>query len=457
MIPLYLRQGGTSLDCESSANFGPHGRGYYLASRLMWNPSADVEALLANFYEKAFGPAAAPVQRYYERFDRGNRPLISSHLLALGFRDLDEASKLASDRPDVQARLDFLKQYLRSMHLRWLVDRAPDKAAKRERTLAALTQGYRTRYRYITHWVAMLGLWTAEAAKEFAEPSWASADPTPNEPWAVERPYTREEIEMEFQEGLAFFQPDPVEEREFSRNLVPVSFSPSPTGAIESVQSYQNALPYALYSVSGEPLEVSVITGTIAHYRDMAPAKWSVTDAAGKRLAGDRLPLDGKPHPIRVPVPAAGLYFLEVDDSSAGWQIKVAPGRHASIVLDPTRKVEHAGWMQPMHFYVPKGTRSALLLAWRPAPIHGHDGALLREVKTKGEFVKVAVPEGADGKTWHFYATRVRHLAFLQRAELSRRITRGAADPEGGRREGRATAARPSARARSESTHASCK
>jgi hypothetical protein len=59
--------------------------------------------------------------------------------------------------------------------------------------------------------------------------------------------------------------------------------------------------------------------------------------------------------------------------------------------------------MQPMHFYVPKGTRE-LHYYWHGGPhrIHGHDGALLREVKTKGEFVKVAVPEGADGKTWHF-------------------------------------------------------
>jgi hypothetical protein len=27
---------------------------------------------------------------------------------------------------------------------------------------------------------------------------------------------------------------------------------------------------------------------------------------------------------------------------------------------------------------------------------------VLLDVKTKGEFVKVPVPEGADGRTWHF-------------------------------------------------------
>ena len=52
-------------------------------------------------------------------------------------------------------------------------------------------------------------------------------------------------------------------------------------------------------------------------YRDMAPARWTVTDAAGKQLAGDRLPLDGKLHPIQVKGPGAGLYYLEFNDSTA--------------------------------------------------------------------------------------------------------------------------------------------
>jgi hypothetical protein len=323
-IPLYFQQGATSLDCESSANFGIHGRGYYLAGKLMWDPKSDVDALLTDFYEKAFGPAAAPIQRYYERFDRGGKPLISAHLLALGFRDLEEAARLAAGRPDVQARLDYLKQYLRSVHLRWLVDRAPDKAGKKQATLAALTQGYRTRYSYITHWMAMVGAWATDAAKEFDEPSWAVTVKEPGKPWMVERPYTPEETEAEFQEGLAFFQPDPVEEKQFSKDLVPV-FASGKAAPVESVQSYQYTLPYALYSVTGEPLELSLTAGIIAHYRDMAPARWSISNATGQRQAGERLALDGKPRALQVPVSSSGLYFLEVDDSTAGWQIKTAP------------------------------------------------------------------------------------------------------------------------------------
>ena len=415
-IPRYRAAGGTSLDCESSANWGLHGRGYYLANKLMWDPKADVDALLADFHDKAFGPAAAAMARYYDRMDKGNRPLVSAHLLAMGYRDVEEASKLAADRPDVQARLDHVKQYLRSVHLRWIEGGAPDKAAKRAATLAALTQGHRTRYAYMTHYVAIRGGWAATAAAEFGEPSWAW-DPNnpaaPKPPWMVDKPYTREETEAEFREGLAFFQPDPVEERQFSSDLVPVDFpapaqpadaaaAPPPPPPVESVQTYILTVPYVLYSVAGEPLEFTLVAGTIAHYRDMAPTRWTVTDAAGKRVGTDRIPLDGQPRPLSVAVPGPGLYRLEVD-AMAGWQIRVAPGRRASVALERAKSPDHAAWMQPMHFYVPKGTRE-LHYYWygQPHRVHGPDGAILKEVATRGEFVKVPVPAGADGKPWHF-------------------------------------------------------
>ena len=37
----------------------------YLRGQLMWNPDADVDALLAEFYPKFYGPAAKPMERYW--------------------------------------------------------------------------------------------------------------------------------------------------------------------------------------------------------------------------------------------------------------------------------------------------------------------------------------------------------------------------------------------------------
>jgi hypothetical protein len=49
----YSKHAGIALTAESGANWGASGRGYYIASRLMWDPDADAGTLVADFYEKA--------------------------------------------------------------------------------------------------------------------------------------------------------------------------------------------------------------------------------------------------------------------------------------------------------------------------------------------------------------------------------------------------------------------
>jgi hypothetical protein len=411
-IRRYAARNATSMDAESGNNWGPHGRGYYIANRLMWNPDADVEALLADFYGKAFGPAADPMRRYYERLDPGGSPLLSRHLLGLAFRDVEEAARLAADRPDVQARLMHLKQYLRYVHLSWLIEREKDKAAKKALTLDAITHLYRTRRSYMNHWEAIRQAWLPRAAKEFDEPGWV-ADGRGGKPWQVDRSYTAEETERAFREGLEYFQPRQVAEKSFSDDLVPGGFrgdAPPPA----SSQAYQNGLPYALYSVEGEPLEVEVITGTIAWYRDRADARYALVAPDGSKLREGRLKLDGQKHPLRFEVPRAGLYFLEFQDSGAGWRINIAAGRPATIPLRRDKGFSHQGHMQRMYFHVPAGTRQVDYY-WRGGPhrVLGPDGRPVREVSTTGEFVSIPVPEGADGRVWSFTQLALGHLWFF--------------------------------------------
>ena len=94
-IPRYVACHATSVDCESGNNWGVHGLGYYVANRLMWDSAADVDALVADFFQQAFGPAAAAMRRYYERLDPAGEPLLSRDLLARALRDLAAAAKLA--------------------------------------------------------------------------------------------------------------------------------------------------------------------------------------------------------------------------------------------------------------------------------------------------------------------------------------------------------------------------
>jgi len=92
----------------------------YVAARLMWDVDTDVDALLADFYDGFFGPAAAPMGEYLDSIDRAYRDCDchagSSHCLPRVFPDLwraaaarrlDEAESLAAtpgSAPSVYAR-----------------------------------------------------------------------------------------------------------------------------------------------------------------------------------------------------------------------------------------------------------------------------------------------------------------------------------------------------------------
>jgi len=411
-IPLLADHNATSIDAESGNNWGVHGRGYYVANRLMWNPDADVEAILDDFYEKAFGPAAEAMRRYYERLDPGNEPLMSEHLIGLAFRDVEEASRLAADRPDVLARLEHIKIYLRYFHLRWMLDRARDKEDRKRLMQEIFTHVYRTRYSYMNHWEAIRQYSTKRAAEEFGEPTWASSGP--EAPWVDAPPYTPEEIEAFFREGLSYFRPHQVAQVTYSEDLVPVRFRDDEEGMNSDRGMFQGGLRYALYSVDGGPLSVTVTTGVIAWYRNFPPARYSFEDAAGEVIAEGRLPLDGEKHTLTVEVPSAGLYYLDFNDSSAGWRIEADANSALTIPLRRGSGLSHHGWNSDLYFYVPKGTEQ-IHYYWRGGPhrVHGPDGTLLREVTESGTFIMVPVPEGADGKLWRFSQMALGHLWFF--------------------------------------------
>ncbi|HVF09567.1 MAG TPA: DUF4838 domain-containing protein, partial [Abditibacteriaceae bacterium] len=83
------------MSAESSDNWGPNGLGYYVASRVLWDgkEAARVEAILDDFYTKAFGPAQAPLREYYGLFTGGKSPLLSDDLVGRMYRHVDAALK----------------------------------------------------------------------------------------------------------------------------------------------------------------------------------------------------------------------------------------------------------------------------------------------------------------------------------------------------------------------------
>jgi hypothetical protein len=72
-IPVSHELGLKGWRVETFPNYGPQLPSMYVAAKLMWNHQADVDALLHDFYEKFFGPAAGPMGRYIALMDAALR------------------------------------------------------------------------------------------------------------------------------------------------------------------------------------------------------------------------------------------------------------------------------------------------------------------------------------------------------------------------------------------------
>jgi hypothetical protein len=111
---------------ETQQHWANQGINFYVGAKLAWNPKVDVDALLADYHRRFYGAAAAPMQRYWERWERamiatGARDggyewlsMFTPELLAEAERDLAEAEALvATERVKVRQRVAFARMGFR--------------------------------------------------------------------------------------------------------------------------------------------------------------------------------------------------------------------------------------------------------------------------------------------------------------------------------------------------------
>jgi len=413
-----------SLLAESVSDWGISGRGYYLASKLMWDPEADPTAILKDFYDSAFGPAAASMQRFYEALDGNQVAFPGEHNIGQALLALSEASRLAEQRPDVMARLTALKQYAHYVHLYSLFGRARDKGPSGTEEAKALVPAIlrhvvRTRSTMLNSWVAFVAGWSQWKSEEYHEPTWSYASiakATPNQPsdmaeWFKLAPPDAGEIQRGFEEAREFFPVPPAWETEkFSSDLVAVNWDIEPKA--QPNDRWRTSARYAYVSPDGGPLIVSLGLG-----RGNVPS-WNGTkfyrllDDKGHAVHEGTAQPDQGVHRVEMAVPSAGAYSLELNDPTVNivvqptWNIAPEPG--TAFSLDLTRgSVESVGHQAPLYVYVPKGTRELRLfsgLGYKPV-FFAPDGRPVRRldpVKNPADrgFLTLPVVEGEDGKTW---------------------------------------------------------
>ena len=152
---------------EMSNNWGAQGLGYYMAARLWWDTESDTETLMRDFFDKAFGPAAEPMKKYYTQFWGPPRKIaaegeidLTQHPYLVRFTDwgggirvkgmpdglqntfnyLGKAAELVKDMPEYLARVDQIRMYFHYLFvLRKNVEDA-DKAKDEQKIIEAVKE-----------------------------------------------------------------------------------------------------------------------------------------------------------------------------------------------------------------------------------------------------------------------------------------------------------------------------
>ncbi|NOZ22806.1 MAG: DUF4838 domain-containing protein [Planctomycetes bacterium] len=180
-IPYFHRMKLFGLSTQYKYNFGSNGLGYYVAAKLTWDPTLDVDALLDDFYTRFYHDAAGPMRQYHETLEQAaidsgvhiarQRPyaeiakLFTPELLAKLDGFVSQAEKAAADEKGkarigmVRIALDYAKlcsEYTRALdrvrhekETPWLTAETQNKAEAIgapyiERLRAILTQGRKT-------------------------------------------------------------------------------------------------------------------------------------------------------------------------------------------------------------------------------------------------------------------------------------------------------------------------
>lgn len=443
----YRDLGLSTYDAESACNWGPNGLGYWVAAKLMWNPDLDPEALVDDFCTRAFGRAAKPMRRLYERWARGER--FSLRGLKLALLDLHEARQLPTGE-GVRARLDRVALYLHLLRL-WLdYDRSARwnqwgklASAPTSETLRCAREvvvfARRLMDTGLIHTYPML--FSERFKRRFAALEkidgfdWKQADGWKEERTDVPSPSEIGELfaaDLKSVHGVTAVE---IVGRTFSDNLVALAdHAPDAVHAWDTVKRSPLPVESGLHVFAGTKGERLRLVFTPFDRGHTVDGHWTLkrlgqSDALAE---GDVKAEKGRPTTATLePLPEAGI--LAFDPGTGYWHaaqvgfdprpLSVWAGRHDPPGGSKRRPLRL--WLprsnQPLYFFVPKRTGHFVLGVadggdpFTAVKVCTADGQVVVDNRRvlSGDQVSVNVPPGSDGAVWSLALSSLRCIVEL--------------------------------------------
>ncbi|MCL4193639.1 MAG: DUF4838 domain-containing protein [Thermoguttaceae bacterium] len=415
-IPAFHAQGARFMSAESSDNWGPNGLGYYLAARMLWDvgEASHVEALTADFLQKAFGAAQAPMAEYYRLLHAPDAPLMSHDLLGRMYRSLGEAASINGDRA-IAARIDQLVLYTRYVEL----FRAYQLAEGESRQAAfeqLIRHVYRMRRTMMVHAKALIrDLPNRDKAVRLpSEARWETrAD---RNPWLSDASWTRSELDGMVEQGIAVHKTISARPMAFSTRLKPAGGRLTDSlPVLDDSQSGRGEQEFWTWFDSPGTLQLEVTGGLIAHYRDRGDVKIvlaAVEEGGQSPVDHAAVPPDGTARTVTLRTTRSGLHRLTVNDGNDRTAVVWPEGFPRTIEISQRYSPGEAG-RRSGYFYVPRGT---VVVAGYGSPagrgeIRVGGKPVFRFDSLDGpDYFEIAVENGMDGKLWSFHGVAGRFV-----------------------------------------------
>lgn len=411
-IPHFHARGARFLSAESSDNWGPNGLGYYLAARMLWDvrEAERLDALMADFLDKAFGPAREPMAEYYKLLDGGNRPLLSDDLIGRMYRYLD-AARQKTDDPVIRARLNDLVLYTRYVAL-WLAYANAEGADRQQAFEELIRFAWRMRGAMMIH---TKGLYRDLPArdKSVAVPPGATWNVAEGKnPWKNSNPFTAEELTELVQSGIVRHKLLDFTPVAFSDNLVSAGKLRLTEPSVGNVGIYSRGVRAYFVWVEKAPLTITLKAKAGLVYGNRGDARltlYPAAEAEGKAVAEASVAPDKEEHDISLTTKFTGLHRLTVSDASAGTALTWPEGLPITVKSSLDEPAALNGrWS--LYFYVPRGTKVIGGFASGVGTLVDGSGKTVHTFGREPAYFSVPVPPMQDGQLWQFRQTAGRRM-----------------------------------------------
>lgn len=404
-IAEFYRKGARFYCCESGDTWGPYGLGFYVGARTMWdtNEASHVDALVEDFLDKAFGPAKAPMSKFYNLINFDNTRRSASDQIGRMYRDLAAARTLAVGHADILRRIDDLILYTRYVEL----FRKQASSGTEEDRNAMISYVYRIRKTMMIH---AYGIWARTVGQG------AAGDP--NYPLKKDAPVTEAELLAMLDAGIAANQPVEMgfTAVNFSQDYVPTTplkLEEKPLGSFPPVS--QSSHEYYIW-VDKAPMDIHMQV-TVQHVWNTRPHKitlYSPLEVNVKAVdeSGIVKP-DGKTYDVVLHTPYEGLHRVTIVDGGDYTHVVWPKGMPVMLpsAVDSPSIGGYFGGAWTFYCYVPKGTKviggwAARIANWAPRISgflrDGDDHVMLDFSTLEDGWFSVPVPKGQDGRLWKF-------------------------------------------------------